>query len=97
MESVYIVIHPQSVTGLYSALYPNQYSELQRIIKEENPLLIKDNVPTLKGIPKDKRIILCGAFRDFCVAIELDILQEGGYKVEIYEPGTIPSPKKIKK
>ena len=89
MEKTYVVIHPNSPTPFdYSKSY-DKLKELERIIQEENPIIINEEVPTFERIPKNKEILLCGLYKEICVQLEFNFLKEKGYNVKLYLPATL--------
>ena len=81
----FVIVHDASIKPDHPA-----YEEIQRIRKEEdfseagyNPR----DVPA--GIPKDRKILVCGTYYGYCVTLQLNALKYLGYNASIYEKATV--------
>ncbi len=83
-KPLYVIVHEDCI-------YRNlpEYGEVQRIKSEEDFVEIDESWLINPGLPKDREIFVCGAYRNLCVDIQYRILAESGYKVSVYEKATV--------
>lgn len=83
----FVMVHHRLIDGRRHRV---QSKEVKRIKKEEDFAVV--NGPPQKippGIPQSRKILVCGAMGEVCVAIQNNSLRRAGYNTEIYKKATI--------
>lgn len=82
----FVIVHSFSVTPKYKEIY----EEIQRIKKEEDFSEVDNNPADIpKNLPKDRKILVCGAYQRLYVRSQLNALKYLGYDASIYEKATV--------
>ena len=93
MKPLYLIVHPELITKLTKLARPEKNAELERILKEEDYIILEapwSQIPS--DIPKDRLIRVCGIYLESCVQQAYDDLAYDGYEVQIYKPATFGEP-----
>ncbi len=93
MQPVYLVVHPQ-VQAYPGWHQPEKKAELERVLQEENCIVLKDDTNQIpEELPKDQPIKVCGIYAEICVWEVWRLLKDKGYDACIYEPASYNAPK----
>lgn len=93
MKPLYLIVHPPVITMREKCNQPQIASELERIMREEDHVLLKgstDNIPA--SLPKDRCILVCGIYKEICVWQACESLKDNGYNAEIYDAASFNAP-----
>ena len=95
MKPFYVIIHPQ-VKPYPGWFQPEKQIELERILREEEHLVLQEDtgkiLKILKKLPKNRLIRVCGIYAEICVWEVWNTLKEKKYNVNIYEPASYNAP-----
>lgn len=81
----YVLVHAHLIPHWHPAR-----KECERIKREEKHVELWGNpAKAARGIPRDKTIRVCGAYRSLCVKDQLLALRRAGYNTVLYRKATI--------
>jgi hypothetical protein len=93
MKPLYLIVHPQCISGWDRARQPKIASELDRIMEKENFVFLKESTAHIpKNLDKNREIRVCGAYKNFCVWIVHQSLVQDGYRAKIYDKASFSEP-----
>jgi hypothetical protein len=82
-KPLYLIVHGYVVRGAVT-------SEIERIKRDED--CVEYDGPSYRipsGLPKDRKILVCGGFREICVTSQCNELKRWGYDASICDEATL--------
>lgn len=93
MKPLYLIVHPQAITMRERCNQPQIASELERIMCEEDHVILKEStahIPT--SLQKERLIRVCGIYKEICVWQVCESLKDDGFEAEIYDDASFNAP-----
>jgi hypothetical protein len=82
MGDLYYIVHEKLVFD------KDALNEIRRIKEGEEYMTAESAGPVPPGIPKVKKIKVCGAYAELCVPVQCKSFRDDGYDAEVHWPGT---------